>query len=373
MGPLQIGNLTVKYPVVQGGMGVAISLSGLASAVAEAGGIGVISAAAIGMTEPGFAKDYRKANQTALKKHISRARSLTNGVLGVNLMVALSDYDELLETAINEEIDVLFLGAGLPLKLPKQILEKGLANLHTKFIPKVSSPKAAKLIFQYWASKYDYIPDGVVVEGPKAGGHLGFKKAELNGQQPELPDLIRSTVEEVKAFEAKFNKQVPVIAAGGIYTGKDIHEIMKAGASGVKMGTRFVTTFECDADIAFKKSYINSSKDDIKLIDSPVGLPGRVIDSSFVQQINNGEKKPFNCPWQCLKSCNYKEAPYCISQVLLNSAKGKMDKGFAFAGTNAYRATSIQSVASIFDELIGEYDFAANEKLIMTNFRKIAV
>ncbi len=373
MEPLQIGNLTVKYPIVQGGMGVAISLSGLASAVANAGGIGVISAAGIGMTAPGSAKDLPKANKETLIKEIRTARSKTTGVLGVNLMVALSDYDELLQTAIEEEIDVVFMGAGLPLKLPEKILEKGLSNIHTKFIPKVSSPKAAKLIFQYWGSKFNYIPDAIVLEGPKAGGHLGFKKSELTGKQPELSDLIKDTVAEVKVFELKHNKKVPVIAAGGIYTGEDIQEIMKAGASGVKLGTKFVTTHECDAHIDFKKSYLNSSKNDITLIDSPVGLPGRVIDSEFVHQVKNGETKPFKCPWQCLKSCNYKEVPYCISQVLLNSARGRMGHGFAFAGTNAYRATSIQSVAEVFQELIEGYNIANANSFMVPDICKIAV
>ena len=373
MGPLQIGNLTVKYPIVQGGMGVAISLSGLASAVANAGGIGVISAAGIGMTEPGFAKDLPKANKALLTKQIRAARAKTAGVLGVNLMVALSDYDELLETAINEDIDVVFMGAGLPLKLPQKVLDKGLSNIKTKFIPKVSSPKAAKLIFQYWDSKFNYIPDAVVVEGPKAGGHLGFKKAELNGKTPELSELIQDAVEVVKTFEDKYSQKVPVIAAGGIYTGADIAEIMSYGASAVKMGTRFVTTHECDAHINFKRSYLESAKSDITLIDSPVGLPGRVIANKFVHQIKNGETRPVNCPWQCLKSCKYEEVPYCISQVLLNSAKGKMDHGFAFAGTNAYRAKTIQSVDQVFDDLIKTYKDATINALALPGMCKVAV
>jgi nitronate monooxygenase len=351
MKPLQIGNLTVQKPIVQGGMGVAISLSGLASAVANQGGIGVISAAAIGMTEPDYKKNFRKANQNALRKHLRKAREKTNGVIGVNLMVALSDYDELLELSIKEKADVVIMGAGLPLKLPQFVLDQGFDNIHTKFICKVSSPKAAKLIFQYWASKFNHIPDAVVVEGPKAGGHLGFKKKELTGSLTDLKILIRETVDVAETFGKMFNKDIPVIAAGGIYTGMDMHEIMQCGASGVKMGTRFVTTYECDADIAFKMKYIESNQEDITLIDSPVGLPGRVINSEFVEKIANGETKPFKCPWKCLKSCNYKEAPYCISEVLNNSANGNFTEGFAFAGTNAYKATRIQTVKEVFDDI----------------------
>jgi NAD(P)H-dependent flavin oxidoreductase YrpB (nitropropane dioxygenase family) len=376
MKSLRIGDLKIKMPIIQGGMGVAISLSGLASAVANQGGIGVISAAAIGMTEPGFEKNYRNANKTALRKHIRRARELSDGVLGVNLMVALSDYDELLKVSIEENIDVVFMGAGLPLKLPQFVLDQGFENIHTKFIPKVSGAKAAKLIFSYWASKFNHIPDAVVVEGPMAGGHLGFKKEELLEDNISLSTLIRETVEVISVFEKQFNKKVPVIAAGGIYTGKDMFEIMKSGASAVKMGTRFVTTHECDADIKFKESYINSKKEDITLIASPVGLPGRVIGSEFVDKINNGETRPFKCPWKCLKSCNFKEVPYCISQILNNSAQGKLDEGFAFAGSNAWKATEIQSVKQVFDELKEEYNLIEAhfaKKLSLMKRPKVAV
>jgi NAD(P)H-dependent flavin oxidoreductase YrpB (nitropropane dioxygenase family) len=356
MKSFKIGDLTIKLPIVQGGMGVAISLSGLASAVANEGGIGVISAAAIGMTEPNFEKNYRTANKTALRKHIQKARSLTNGVIGVNLMVALSDYDELLKVAVEEKVDVAFMGAGLPLKMPEFVLEEGFENIHTKFVPKVSGAKAAKLIFQYWASKFNHIPDAVVVEGPLAGGHLGFKKKDLINDDIKLSTLVSETVAVIKEFEKQFNKEVPVIAAGGIYSGSDIKEIMAAGAKAVKMGTRFVTTDECDADRAFKESYINSSKEDITLIASPVGLPGRVIGSEFVDKINNGETKPFKCPWKCLKSCDFRTVPYCISQILHNSAQGKLDQGFAFAGSNAYKATEIKSVHEVVQDIKGEYE-----------------
>jgi NAD(P)H-dependent flavin oxidoreductase YrpB (nitropropane dioxygenase family) len=291
-----------------------------------------------------------------LRNEIQKTRKLTTGVIGVNLMVALADYDELLKIAVEEKVDLVFMGAGLPLKLPDFVLEQGFDKIHTKFVPKVSSAKAAKLIFQYWAQKFNHIPDAVVVEGPLAGGHLGFKMEELTGEVVPLHQLIRETVEALSAFKTPDGREIPVIAAGGIYTGEDIVEIMKAGAKGVKLGTRFVTTFECDADMAFKQSYIVSSEKDITLIKSPVGLPGRVIDSPFVQQIKRGETKPFNCPWKCLKTCDYKNVPYCISKVLLNSAQGKMDIGFAFAGYNAYRATKIQYVKEIFDELIEGYE-----------------
>jgi NAD(P)H-dependent flavin oxidoreductase YrpB (nitropropane dioxygenase family) len=356
MNEFKIGDLKIKYPIIQGGMGVAISLSGLASAVANQGGIGVISAVGIGMTEPDYLKNFKEANKTALKKEISKARCLTDGVLGVNIMLAVTDAEDLINIAIEENIDVVFLGAGLPLKMPDKILEKGFENIKTKFIPKVSSAKAIRVILKYWAEKYKYVPDAFAVEGPLAGGHLGFKKSDLVNPDIKLSTIIRESVQEVQPYIEYFGKDIPIIAAGGIYTGKDIYEIFQSGAKAVKMGTRFVTTYECDAALEFKESYINSKKEDITIIDSPVGLPGRVIKNEFVNQINRGEEKPFKCSWQCLKTCNFRNVQYCIAKTLFNSANGKMHEGFAFAGSNAYKATKLQSVKEIFDELIAEFE-----------------
>ena len=355
MNPLKIGNIEVKLPIVQGGMGVAISLSGLASAVANAGGIGVISAVAIGMTEPDYMKNYREANKRALRREIRKARTLTDGVLGVNLMVAVTDYEELLTVALEEKIDVIILGAGLPVKMPQYVTDKGFNNIHTRFIPKVSSAKAAKVIFSYWAKNFNHIPDAVVVEGPMAGGHLGFKKDELQDEMVPLSKLVEETVREISFFEKEFNKEVPVIAGGGIYTGKDMYKIMKHGAKGVKMWSRFVTTHECDASLKFKETYINAKKEDIVIINSPVGLPGRAIKNEFINQINAGNTKPFKCSWKWLKSCDFRAVPYCIAQALFNAARGNMDEGFAFAGSNAYLAKKIQSVSDVVLELKIDY------------------
>jgi NAD(P)H-dependent flavin oxidoreductase YrpB (nitropropane dioxygenase family) len=336
-------------------MGVAISLSGLASAVANAGGIGIISAVAIGMTEPDYMKNYREANKRALRKEIRKARKLTNGILGVNLMVAVTDYEELFTVALEEKIDVIILGAGLPLKLPQYIFDKGIENIHTKFIPKVSSAKAAKVIFSYWAKNFNYVPDAVVVEGPIAGGHLGFKPDDLNSELIPLSDLVEETVKEVSVFEEEFNKEIPVIAGGGVYSGSDIYDIMHKGAKGVKMGTRFVPTNECDASKKFKESYVNCKEEDITIIKSPVGLPGRAIRNSFIDKVNSGNAEPFKCYWKCLKSCDSKNVPYCIAQALHNAANGDMENGFAFAGSKAYLTKSIQPVKQVVLELKLEY------------------
>ncbi len=356
MNNLKIGNLTAKLPIVQGGMGVAISLSGLAAAVANEGGIGVISAVGIGMTEPDYLKNFREANIRALRKEIRKARKLSNGVIGINIMLALTDYEDLIITSIEEKIDVIFMGAGLPLKIPSIIEHAGLKNHNTKLVPKVSSAKAAKIIFQYWANKFHFIPDAVVVEGPLAGGHLGFTKADLSDNSITLASLVEETVSVLRPFEEQFGKKIPVIAGGGISSGKNMFDIIQSGAQAVKLGTLFVPTYECDASPEFKESYINSKKEDIVIIDSPVGLPGRVIKNDFVEQIMLGKTKPFKCPWRCLTTCNFTDAPFCIAQALFNSAQGKMSEGFVFAGAKAYMANKMRHVSEVIDCLISEYN-----------------
>jgi len=355
MQELRIGDLKARLPIVQGGMGVGVSLSGLASAVANAGGIGVISASGIGMKEPDYTKNFTGANIHALQKEIRRARSLTKGILGVNIMMVMTDYEAMIKVALEEKINLIIMSAGLPVHIPAVVSRSGIDPGHTKFAIKVSSAKAARLIFHAWAGKYGCIPDAVVVEGPRAGGHLGFKKEDLTKELIPLETLIRETVAVISPYEAQFMKEVPVIAAGGIYTGYDIFDIMQAGAKGVKMGTRFVTTHECDAAPAFKESFLECKKEDLTIIESPVKLPGRVIINDFVRQIQSGQTKPFKCAWHCLSACNYKEAPYCIAQVLFNAAQGNMEEGFAFSGTNGYRATELQYTANVMKELAREY------------------
>lgn len=355
MNELRIGNLKVKTPIIQGGMGVCISLSGLAAAVANEGGIGVISSVGIGMTEPDFRKNFRDANKRALKNEIRKARLKTNGIIGVNIMLAISDYDDLLEVALKEDIDVVFIGAGLPLKRPLNIKSSLLESTNTKFIPKVSSSRAAKLIFKHWSEKHNRIPDAIVVEGPLSGGHQGFKKKDLNNPEISISTIVKNTINEIDFFEQKYGIEIPVIAAGGIYSGKDIHDIMSVGAKGVKMGTRFVTTNECDASLEFKQNYISCSSNDITLIDSPVGLPGRVITNSFVRQIQAGKQKPINCSWKCLKTCDFKKVQFCIAEALFNAANGNFRNGFSFAGTTAFLANEIISVKETINQLKDEY------------------
>ncbi|MFC2004308.1 NAD(P)H-dependent flavin oxidoreductase [Chloroflexota bacterium] len=358
MPKLQIGDLEVDIPIVQGGMGVGISLSGLASAVANEGGIGVISSAGIGMLEGDFERYFKEANRRILHREIKRAREMTKGIIGVNLMVALSDYDELLKTAVAENVDLVFLGAGLPLKLPEIWPSGEWEKGTTKLVPIVSSFRAAKIIFQYWQKHYNRVPDAVVVEGPLAGGHLGFRKEQINDPDYALEKILPEVISIIKPFEQHFNKNIPVIAAGGVYTGADIYKYFGLGAQGVQMGTRFVATYECDASEEFKEAYIRCSKDDLAIINSPVGLPGRAIRNRFLEEIESGNKVPFKCPWQCLKTCDLRTSPYCIARALTNAKNGHLEEGFAFAGANAYKIDTIISVEELFKILMMEYEEA---------------
>ena len=356
---LRIGNLETRVPIIQGGMGVGISLSGLASAVANEGGIGVISTAGIGMLEPDFNTNFREANKRALRSEIRKARQLTTGIIGVNVMVALSDYIELLEVAAEEGADIAFLGAGLPLKIPQSLVPDGSGKMVMKVVPIVSSARAAKLIFQSWAKHYGHVPDGVVVEGPMAGGHLGFSRDQITDPEFTLEKLLPGVIAEMKSFEIAYRKDIPVIAAGGIFTGADIYRYLQSGVKGVQMATRFVATRECDASPVFKETYISCKKDDLTIIDSPVGLPGRAIRNRFLEKVASGFKKPIKCPWKCLRTCDYMLSPYCIGAALNNAKKGKLDQGFAFAGANAYRVRAITTVHKLIQHLMMEYRKAA--------------
>ncbi len=353
---LKIGELTARVPIIQGGMGVGISLSGLASAVANEGGIGVISSVGLGLLEQANGKNYREKNLICLRNEIRKAKAMSDGVIGLNIMVAVSDYDDIVKTAIEEKIDILFLGAGLPLKIPEGLTLEYLKSVKTKIVPIVSSDRAAKLIFHSWEKKYDHIPDAVVVEGPKAGGHLGFKAEQVDDPHYALEEIIPKVIKILEPFKQRFKKDIPIIAAGGIFDGKDIHKFLEMGAAGVQMGTRFVATNECDADIKFKEQYINCHKEDIGIIKSPVGLPGRAIINEFLKDVTSGIKKPFICPWKCLKTCKMNQSLYCIADALMKAKIGDLANGFSFAGANAYRIKKIVSVKELMESLRNEFE-----------------
>ena len=368
---LRIGNLEANIPIIQGGMGVGISLSSLTSAVANEGGIGVIATAGIGQFEPDWYTNYNEANKRALRREIRKAKAKTTGIIGVNIMLALSDFDELVQCAVDEGVNVLFLSAGLPIGLPKTLPLDRLGELATKFVPIVSSARAAKIIFRGWEKRYNHLPDAVVVEGPLAGGHLGFKKEQINDPDYALEKILPDVVSVIEPYQEKFSKSIPVIAAGGIYTGEDIYKFMQLGAQAVQMGTRFVATYECDASMEYKEIYLKCKKEDIVIIDSPVGLPGRAIQNKFLEAVSSGVKMPFKCPWKCLRTCDFKNARYCIGLALTNAKKGDLENGFAFAGANAYLVDKIISVKELIETLVGEYMAVAMQQPMATGMTSV--
>jgi len=350
--PLRIGDLRIPLPIVQGGMAVGISLSGLAASVAREGGVGVIAATAIGMGEDDYFQNGHEANARALKREIQRFREAVNGVLGVNIMLAADDFSNLLDVCIREKVDMVFLGAGLPTRgIPVDALRRA----GVKVIPIVSSARAARLIFSYWRKTYADIPDGVVVEGPLAGGHLGFSESALDKNENRLENLVPAVIKALEEFQEKDRPEIPVIAAGGIFSGADIHRFLRMGAAGVQMGTRFAATRECDADNAFKQAFVDATREDIRIIASPVGLPGRALWGDFFKNLKTRAAGPTRCAWKCLKSCQAEKARYCISLALNAARKGDLRRGFAFAGANAWRVQCIMSVRELIHSLSGEY------------------
>lgn len=347
---LRIGDITARIPIVQGGMGVGVSRSGLAAAVGNAGGIGVISGVGTGWREPDFRKNSGEANVRGLRAEIRRARELApDGILGVNILMAMNAYKEMMEVCVQEKVDLIISGAGIPMDLP-QIT----AGSSTKNVPIVSSAKAANVIAKLWDKRYQVIPDAFVVEGPDAGGHLGFSLDELAADpRPSLLAIVREVIEVLKPYVEKYGRSIPIIAAGGIFSGCDIAEQLENGAAGVQMATRFVATHECDADIAFKQAYLDAKEGDVVLVKSPVGMPGRAIRNPFVRATEAGRVKVPGCV-NCLKPCDPSETPYCISDALFKSVEGDVEGGLIFAGVNAPRVNEIVSVQELMDELVSE-------------------
>lgn len=343
---LKIGDLEARLPIVQGGMGVGISLSNLAAAVANAGGVGVISGVQIGFQEDDFEENPLKANIRAMKKHISLAKEKAkNGIIGVNIMVALKHYEELVKAAIESKVDLIISGAGMPISLPK--LTKGSS---TKIAPIVSSKKAANLILKMWDRRYKSTADMVVIEGPKAGGHLGFKNEELENNTIDFEKEIVDIIDVVKEYGVKYNREIPVVVAGGIYDANDIAKYLNLGADGVQMASRFVATQECDADEKFKQEYVKCNEEDIVIVKSPVGMPGRAINNNFVKKVKEEAPKITKC-YNCLTPCKPKETPYCISKALINAARGDVDNALVFCGTTAAKIKEISTVPKIMKEL----------------------
>jgi nitronate monooxygenase len=348
---LQFGNITADIPIVQGGMGVRVSLSSLASAVAEEGGIGTISSIGLGDIEASK-NEYERMSREALQQEIRKAKSMTNGHIAVNFMGVLSNVDDLITTAVKEGIKIIVYGAGLPTKLPGLVEDSSVSLL-----PIVSSARVAELILRVWSKRYERTADAIILEGPLAGGHLGFSEEQL--YQPEkcsLESLLPEVLEAVKAYEDRYGKKIPVIAAGGIFSGMDIARMLSLGAAGVQMATRFVCTTECDVSQEFKQIYLDAKEEDIVIIKSPVGMPGRAIHNKFLQDLEMKGRLKIKCPYRCLSVCKVSEAKYCIALALLNSYFGDVDNGLIFCGQNAFRCDKIVTVKKLISGLLAELE-----------------
>jgi nitronate monooxygenase len=374
---LQIGDLRVK--LIQGGMGVGISQAGLASAVANEGGAGIIASVGLGAIKGYFAEQikinqkrlerasgeerrviydelYAEANRLALMAEIRIAREKTNGVIGVNIMHALSDYSSLVQGAVEANADLIISGAGIPRDLPSYLR----ADSKTKLVPIVSSARLAEMICKSWV-KYMHLPDAIIVEGPKAGGHLGYSYEQLTDPnnpgfvEQGLETIVKEVIQVARTIEERYGQKIPVIAAGGIFYGGDIDKFLKLDAAGVQMATRFVTTDECDASRAFKEEYLKCNKPDLRIIKSPVGMPGRAITDEFLEKVTRGETIPIACPYHCLKTCIPAKSPYCIANALTSALEGKFETGYVFAGSNAYLCDEIIPVKKVFEKINQEF------------------
>ncbi|WP_296037578.1 NAD(P)H-dependent flavin oxidoreductase [uncultured Enterocloster sp.] len=371
--PLVIGDLKIEKPVIQGGMGVGISLHRLAGAVAKAGGMGLISTAQIGFREPDFKTNFVEANLRAIRNEFKKAREIApEGAIGFNIMVATKHYDMWVKEAVKAGADAIISGAGLPVSLPEyaeaayeEMKAMGKKFLRrTKLAPIVSTAKAAMVICKMWDRKYHRVPDFVVVEGPLAGGHLGFSKEQLTQYGADSADVektydqaaydeeVKAIMKVVNGYEEKYDTHIPVVTAGGIYTHEDVKHQFELGAEGVQVATRFVTTKECDAPDAYKQTYIEASKEDIVITQSPVGMPGRAILNPFLKKIKEGERSAIKSCFQCLEHCDIKTIPYCITRALVNAAEGDEDAALLFCGSNAFRSDRIETVEEVMNALL---------------------
>ncbi len=349
MKPLKMGNIEAKVPIIQGGMGIGISLGRLAGAVALEGGIGMISAAQIGYREPDFDTDTKAANLRAIKKEYEKARNIApEGIIGFNLMVAMRHYEDYVRAAVEAGADLIVSGAGLPTDLPGIV-----GDAQVKLAPIVSTEKSAKVILKYWDKKYKRIPDLLVIEGPLAGGHLGFAREKL--EKFEEPAAYAGEVKRILAvvrdYEKLYGKKIPTALGGGIDTPEAVRDAFSLGADAVQAATRFVTTEECDADIRYKESYIKARKEDIIIVKSPVGMPGRAINNEMIRRVAAGEKIPHSPCHRCLHQCNPAQIPYCITDALIHAAKGEVEDALLFCGANAYKADKIETVKEVIDDL----------------------
>lgn len=353
-----MGKIEAKFPIIQGGMGIGISLGRLAGAVAKEGGVGIISAAQIGYREPDFDDNTKEANLRAIQTEYAKARAIApDGVIGFNIMAAMRDYEDYVRAAAGTGADLIISGAGLPTELPRIA-----GDSEVKLAPIVSTAKSAKVILKYWDRKYKRVPDLLVIEGPRAGGHLGFTLDQLKEYLPEDQEKhllsyeaeIRDILSLVREYEEVYHCRIPTALAGGISSREQAAHAFSMGVDAIQTATRFVTTEECDADIRYKEAYLRASADDIIIVKSPVGMPGRAIRNPLMEKVMNGEKIPHGPCRRCLETCNPAQTPYCITEALIHAAKGEIEDGLLFCGAYAYEADHIENVREVIHSLLPE-------------------
>lgn len=347
---LKIKGKEVDYPIIQGAMGVGVSLGNLSGAVAREGAIGTISMVGIGYREEDYYGNSMEANRRAFKKEIKKAREISQGkgLIGANIMAVLNGYEKFVSMAVEEKVDFIISGAGLPLKLPGLVDDKDIM-----LVPIVSSARALKLINRMWKKKYDRLPDFVVLEGSDAGGHLGFKKEEIE-EGKSLEELAVELAAYLKELREDTGVEIPFFVAGSTYDGYDLRKYKDLGASGIQIGTRFIGTDECDADRRYKDFIIQAGEEDLDIINSPVGILGRAVDNKFLEEVEK-ERKPSKRCINCLGPCDPGTTQYCISDALVNAVKGNVQEGLVFAGSNVGKVKKIEPVKDIISQIVKEY------------------
>lgn len=350
---MKLGNRELALPLIQGGMGVGVSMGGLAGAVAAQGAMGTLSTADAGWNEPDFAAHPQQANLRALHREVQRAKRLAAGagLVAVNAMVATRQYADSVRTALEAGADAIVSGAGLPLELPA--LAEGFEAL---LAPIVSGPRAAQLICRTWAKRYGRVPDFVVLEGCQAGGHLGFEEADLlSGRCTPLSRLIPEVLAALRPFEEKFGRAIPLFCAGGVATGAEMARCTRLGAAGAQLATRFIATEECDAGQGYKDVLLAARPEDLRIIHSPVGMPGRAVNSPLVQRLAAGMRQPPAHCSGCIKSCRPAETPFCITHALIEAVKGNWEEGLFFSGSRVDLVDRMRTVPDLIDELMKEW------------------
>ena len=358
---IKIGKHSIEIPIVQGGMGVGISWSQLAGNVSKEGGLGVISSVGTGYYDK---KEHVKRlvaerplevenfySKEALIKIFSDARKICgNKPIACNVLYAINDYGRVVKDSCEAGANIIITGAGLPTNMPEFTADYPDVAL----VPIVSSAKALKIICKRWQKRYDRLPDAVILEGPKSGGHQGFTYDQCGLEENQLENLVKPVVEEAAAWGG-----MPVIAAGGVWDKTDIEEMMSLGASGVQMGTRFIGTHECDAHDNFKEVLLGAQEEDIQLMGSPVGYPARGVRTNLTGLVERREGPSIKCISNCVAPCNRgveaKEVGFCIADRLSDAYEGNLELGLFFSGTNGYRINEIISVKELMKKLtLGE-------------------